>query len=233
MTTEKKILTDRFIKAYYELVDNNDIIPMNFHGDKSLEYFAKRISLDAADIGFILAGRQHINHDNAQLLCQEYGISKDFMFGDVTNVFELTSSRAGNIIFVEDVEFFCGEGAFSAQQKQFKRFSDPTVQGEYYAFKASGNSMEATIVSGDVVYGRKLEKPNYLNIGDVCAIATLDKAMIKRVIQKKFKNDIMTHIILESDNKLDYPKIIEINSKKIQHTFRIEEIRNKNLQFKK
>ncbi len=233
LINDSKILNDKFVEVYYKLVEQDMIIPRNNDGDKSLEHFAKKLGIHVNDIGLYLSGRLYINADIAFKICEEYGLNKEYFFSDITNIFDLSNPKAGNIIFVEDVEFFCGSGSFQSQSKNFKRFNDPTVHGEYYAFRASGNSMEKTISSGDVVYSRKLEKPNYLKEGDICAIATKNKAMIKRLKKKVYdKNENLISIILISDNNDEWPDEKPIACKTIQHTFRVEEIRNKNLQIK-
>lgn len=228
MNSDSKILNDKFIEIYYKLVEEGRINPRQMDGDDSLLSFAKKIGADISDIGLYLMGSLYINPNIAFRICEEYGINRDYFFKDITNVFDLSNSKGGNIIYVEDVDFFCGSGGFVVQSNNFKRFKDPTVHGEYFAFRASGNSMEKYIMSGDIVYGRKLEKPNYLKVNDICAIATETKAMIKRVKKRVFnKDEILTDLILISDNEEEYPDEIKISCKKIKHCFKIEEIRKK------
>jgi hypothetical protein len=226
---DQKILTDRFRKIYAELIEKGEIIP-GTSGDKSPESFAEKIGTKDFAIGLWLQGNSFIPHDVAFKFCQVYGIAIEYMFGDITNVIDIVSKKAGNIIWIEDIEFFCGNGDFDNQFKNFQRYDDHSVNGEFWAFRATGDSMERTIYSGDIVFSTKLEKPDYINRNDICAIVKLNQAIIKRVKDKIYdkKTGLLTHLTLLSDNLELYPKEIKIPIKLINHIFKVVEIKTKN-----
>lgn len=236
MTSDPKILTDRFRKIYFELIENGQLIP-DSSGDKSLRAFAKKIGLDdETAIQLWVAGSANIPDHLAFKFCTVFDIPTERMFEDITNIFDLVSKKAGNIIWIEDIEFFCGNGEIYNPSKNFVRYDDFSVNGEYWAFRASGNSMEKTIFSGDTVYATKLEKPDFLNKNEVCALVFFnkiydcDEAIMKRVNNKVYdkKTGKLTHVILTSDNMDLYPKNIKIEVAKIRHAFKIVEIKSKN-----
>lgn len=224
-------MNDQFRKVYDELIKREEVIPGR-KGDRSVASFAFKIGTEESAIGMWLAGQVDVPVKCILKLCQEYNVDRDYMFGDTTNIFSLTQ-KAGNIIWVEGIEFFCGSGELS-QNKNFRRYDDYSVNGEFWAFRASGDSMEKTIYSGDVVFAVKLEKPDYINRNDICAIAKTNyEALMKRVKSKIYnKKGYLTHLILQSDNEESYPEDIRIPITQISQIFRIEEVRSKNLKKK-
>lgn len=229
LATDKNIINDKFREVYQALINQEEIIPGS-KGDRSLLSFALKIGTEEHAIGLWLAGQVDIPTNCVIKLCQEYNVNRDYMFGDTTNIFSLVGKKAGNIIWVEGIEFFCGTGELT-QNRNFRRYDDYSVNGEFWAFRASGDSMEKTIYSGDVVYAVKLERPDYINRNDICAIAkTNDEALMKRVKSKIYnKKGYLTHLILLSDNEDSYPDEIRVSVSHISQIFRVEEVRSKNL----
>ena len=90
--------------------------------------------------------------------------------------------------------------------------------------------MEKTIYSGDVVYATKLEKPDYINKNDICAVIA-GEPLMKRIKDKIYdkKTGRLLQLILISDNCEEYEEEIIVDENTIEHIFKIEEIRTKNI----
>lgn len=185
-------------------------------------------------INSILKSERNITVEQLHKLFEFYGIRADFMFGLSDDMFvegregdiptrlkaERHWSNRSNITLVPD-KAVAGY-ALSIDNPQYladcPRFSIPNVEGNLLAFEISGNSMEPTIASGDLVICEALERGEPLRDNQVYVVVT-DVVVAKRIQQLK-EGAKMRALRLISDNSFYKP--YEVTPEEVRQILRVK-----------
>ena len=125
----------------------------------------------------------------------KFGISPNYLFG-----YEDIDGLPLNIILLPDKVFAGNTISIDALIKESQRFRFPGVEGEHFAFRVEGDSMEPTISEGDFVICKRVESIKEIVDGNIYVIG-LDQNKVKRV-EKDFLKGQIVSLILKSDNPL-------------------------------
>lgn len=220
-------LTNRFATVYNLLVQKGEI--RKNHPTKSKAAFAERL-LGSKQYGHILEQflnqKRQIAYKHARILCNEYGVSEDFMFdgiGEPFTSYPKTARRkairkaihtepilGGNILFT-NVKAFAGaaiDAGPSSEAGQYN-FNLPGVQGQgLLAFHIEGNSMEPVLNYGDLVICKEIEHISDIRENEIYAIKTNGAVWVK-YIQPIYENGIIQELKLISANYLEHDPFIE------------------------
>ena len=220
-------LTNRFATVYNLLVQKGEI--RKNHPTKSKAAFAERL-LGSKQYGHILEQflnqKRQIAYKHARILCNEYGVSEDFMFDGIGEPFASYPKTArrkairkavhtepilgGNILFT-NVKAFAGaaiDAGPSSEAGQYN-FNLPGVQGRgLLAFHIEGNSMEPVLNYGDLVICKEIEHISDIRENEIYAIKTNGAVWVK-YIQPIYENGIIHELKLISANYLEHDPFIE------------------------
>lgn len=200
--SQEQILSRIFIQAYNWLVDEGMVYPLN---SKSLIEFAQKIGLENyQNIHEFTARTKYPTISVIKKMCEEYGLNEEVIRSELPNVFEGVNRIIGNMVMVDGLKFFCGTGEL-LQHKKVKYYNDPNFQGIHYVVKATGNSMKPTISPYSTLYLKPVDEVDFLKEDEMCAIIYQNQPILKRLKKKIYIDDILVELILESDNKDEYP----------------------------
>jgi hypothetical protein len=223
--TERIALNERFKVVFEELVKRSEIVKNN--RAKSMTAFAKKLGTKGHIINCYLndADDRKITFDQAKKLCDNFGVSQDFIFKGKGKPFlnkkDLPSpddkiAMILNIPFHHNILFTSVE-AFSSNTisvevlEDNQRFFIPGVDGDLVAFNINGRSMEPTITSGDMVICSPVQQNSDVRDNQIYAIVTNSAVWVKRVYRQFDSKGKCTHLRLVSDNVEEFdPFVVDV-----------------------
>ena len=214
-------ITKRFVECHDELKSSGAI--------KSSATFAEHINTHRQTLNEILKGRRSVKIEMIQLAIEKYFFNPYYIFSGTGEKFvnpDLDSKEIVSNISIVPVKAQAGYGdqVFDPVFKEtLDKFSLPLPKfrtGDYFAFEVEGFSMYPTLDDGELVICSKLD-PNYythtIKDDQVYVFVTQDEVLVKRAINKLYRNNIIT---LQSDNK-DYPEI-NLKASKLKEVWKVE-----------
>jgi len=227
MKESREALNERF-KSAFKYLEDQGIIVRNSHS-KGLSAISDKIFGRRAHGHIILKylnDERLISFEAADKFCDAYQISKEFMFQGEGEISVQTKKTVSNLqdaveeslfarVLYTSVPALAGSStsAGSAEQNSFIQL--PGVQDkDLVAFSIQGNSMQPTLINGDIVIAKQMDIMDQVNEQDVYAVVTHEGVMVKR-IKKMFKNDKLVQLKLISDNYFDHdPFYVDIQQLK-------------------
>lgn len=221
--TNRQELNRRFSEVYKCLVDREKIVKSDRY--KSKTAFAQKLGTKGHIIDLYLQGERKITYEQVKQLCNCYNVSEAFMFQGVGLPFEekeklpsedklavaLGISFSPNILFT-NVEAFASNTVGVDLLEENERFHIPGLNGDLVAFNINGDSMAPTILSGDMVICKPLERQSEMLNNEIYAIVTSHSVWVKRVEKCFDQHHNWTHLKLISDNYVEFdPFIIEVS----------------------
>lgn len=230
----RQALNERFIEVM-TLLEAADIIVRNDR-EKGFSAVAARILGDKRYgnlINKFLAGERLISFEQAERLCEEFNVSRDYMFKgeglafvkahnrSLTGNVRILGRQRGNILF-SDIEALASAAIDINVHESTERFSIPGLGGgDYIAFYISGNSMSPTIADGDMVICSPLENTDRINDNEVYAIVTESAVLVKRIQKVYTKDRQLVKLKLISDNYLEHDPIV-LNISQVRKIMKVE-----------
>lgn len=199
-------LINKRFRAVYEALEDKKLI-------KGKSDIATQLGTYNHVINSILKGKRNITVDQLNKLFDIYSVNANFLFGSSDQMFtteglptsSLSDMRFGakNNIKLIHQEALAGVGIPAESiLEETKRFSIPSLEGDLYAVRISGDSMLPTITNGDIVVCESVERGVPLKDNAVYVIVT-DIVVAKRIQQIKELNiTVALHLI--SDNSEVY-----------------------------
>lgn len=222
-TFSKHIVNKRFKELYYALLDRGII--------KGKSDIAHTIGTYNHIINRILKGERNITVDMILALSDHYQINTNYLFGLEDQMIFSTSiidgesiptdEKKGNILLVPENAF----GGYIIGYKDpeadaaYQRMDIPQVQGEHFAFEVVGDSMNPTVMQGDIVVTAPVEQLSDVKDNRVYVVVG-DGIVIKRLQKVKSGNRVskLKHI---SDNHSIY-KPYEISTRSIKQILEVK-----------
>jgi SOS-response transcriptional repressor LexA len=214
-------ITKRFVECH-DLLKSSGVI-------KSSATFAEQLNTHRQTLNEILKGRRSVKIEMIQLAIEKYYFNPYYIFSGSGEKFvnpELDSKEIVNNITLVPVKAQAGYGdqmLDPVYKESLERFMLPIPkfsQGEYFAFEVEGESMYPTLEDGELVICSRLD-PNYythtIKDDQMYVFVTPDEVLVKRAINKLYRNDIIT---LQSDNP-DYPDI-NMKASKLKEVWKVE-----------
>ena len=217
--TEQEMLNERFREAFRALTERGEVVKSG-HAGKGIKAFAKSIGTDGHIVANILnkEGR-NITYEQAHNLRKLYGISGHFLFMGQGPVFGLqiepgtrpmnaepvSPTGRENILYVNLPAAASPSVAIALREKMVP-FNLPGYEGESFAFRVEGRSMEPTLHQGDKVICQEIADAGQIRDGQLYTVLTRDGLMVKRVhrlLDPAGKK--VLGLRLESDNSVDFP----------------------------
>ncbi len=196
MDKDKEILSKRFIQAVDTLIDKGKF--------KNSAQCAIALNLSSSQLSEIRYGKKSVQPDVLNRI-MELGFTANYLYGK-----EDEEGIPLNINFVP-MDIHAGNSKANLDEmvkdNQLEKFRFPSfmkLEGELFAFNVKGNSMENTILDGDLVICRKIDSPFDIVDGKVYVLLFKSEYVVKRLYKKIFDKRIVG-IDLISDNE-DYPK---------------------------
>ena len=173
---------------------------------KNISKCAKALNTTTSNLSEIRKGNRGVPHSLIAKV-MKFGYTPNFLYG-----FEDEDEIPLNINYVP-IDIHAGNSKANISEivkdNQLERFRFPSfmnLEGELFAFKIKGDSMDPTIKDGDLVICREYENPINIVDGNVYVILYEDEFVVKRL--KKIKNfdNKVVRIDLISDNQIpEYP----------------------------
>lgn len=230
----RQALNDRFIEVI-NLLEKEGLIVRNDR-EKGFSAVAARFLGDKRYgnlINKFLAGERMISFEQAECFCEEFNVSRDYMFKgeglpfvkanhrSLTGNVKILGHQRGNILF-SDIEALASAAIDISVHESTERFSIPGLGGDdYVAFYISGNSMSPTISDSDMVICSPLENNDRINDNEVYAIVTDNAVLVKRIQKVYTKNRQLAKLKLISDNYLEHDPII-LNISQVRKIMKVE-----------
>jgi phage repressor protein C with HTH and peptisase S24 domain len=223
MSSFSETTVNQRFKAVFQYLEKNGLI-------KGKSDIAKQLGTYNHVINSVLKGERNITVEQINLLVKAYGVNANYMFG-----------RSARMLDTPEEEIMPSEGVFEGRQNitlvpqkamagyavgignqayvdSLPRFSVPGMEGQLVAFEISGDSMQPTITSGDIVICEQVERNEPLRENQIYIIVT-DTVVAKRILQIKTNNKT-SHLQLISDNPIYRPYQIGIED--VQQILRVK-----------
>lgn len=219
----KHIVNRKFKEVYYALLDRGIV--------RGKSDIAKNLGTYNHIINNILKGERNITVDMILLLSDYYNINSNFLFGLdehmmfspslLENDFFEMPSPSGNVVMVPAQAFGAYVLGISSEQavEEYEYMNIPNIDGEHYAFEAVGDSMQPTVMQGDLVVTKALETKQEIRNNRMYVLVS-DAVVIKRIQKIKTGNRI-TELKLISDNSTLY-KPYRISIKEVRQILEVK-----------
>lgn len=216
-------LNRRFKNVFVQLLERKEIIKSDRQRSKTV--FANRIGTKGHIVELFLRNERYITYEQAKLLCNEYGVSEEYMFQGIGEPFSIQRlpdpedklcmalgiDFSPNILFT-NVEGFASNTVGVDLWEANQRFSIPGITGDLVAFYINGDSMSPTISAGDMVICSPVENNKELDEDEVYAVVSSTCVWVKRIQRCMDRYGRWTHLRLISDNNQEFdPFIIEVD----------------------
>jgi SOS-response transcriptional repressor LexA len=219
--TEQEKLNERFRQVFNALTNHGTVVKSG-HDGKGVKAFARSIGTDGHIVANILnkEGR-NITYEQAHNLRKLYGVNGSFLFMGAGPMFMpqlnaepvSVNGQRENIRMVNVPVAASPATALDTREKQ-QPFALPGIEGEHFAFRVEGRSMQPTLEPGDTVICREIADPRQVRNGDMYAVVTRDGMMVKRVFKEFDERGKIFRLRLDSDNSVDFPSFpIEVDDK--------------------
>lgn len=226
-------LNERFIKVFRLLEAEGKIIKNDRNG-RGVGDFAEKIT-GKKGYGHIIQAflnpdnKRVISYTQAGELCEQYGVSSNYMFQGQGEPFERYASKhpvsmvadrkidygswRPNIQY-SSFEAFAGDsiGAAAVIEDEKDAFMIPGVAGDgNVAFPINGRSMDPVISDGDIVVCRPIRDFQEIKDNEIYAVRH-DGSMWVKYVQRVFQNGRIVELKCISANHLEYdPFTVEVD----------------------
>jgi hypothetical protein len=218
-SSEQEKLNERFRQIFNVLTDHGVVVKSG-HGGKGVKSFAVSIGTDGHIVANILNKQgRNITYEQAHNLRKKYGVNGQFLFMGQGPMFMpqlnaeplSVNDRRENILFV-NVPAAASPAVALDMREQMQPFALPGIEGEHFAFRVEGRSMQPTLQHGDTVICREVGELKQVIDGEMYTVIADGGVMVKRVFKKIDESGKIIGLKLVSDNSEDTaPFSVEVN----------------------
>jgi hypothetical protein len=210
--SEQEKLNERF-RQIFNVLTNHGVVVKSGHGGKGVKAFAVSIGTDGHIVANILNKQgRNITYEQAHNLRKQYGVNGQFlfmgqgpMFMPRLNAEPLSVNDQRENIRMVNVPAAASPAVALGMREKMQPFALPGIEGEHFAFRVEGRSMQPTLENGDTVICREIGELKQVFDGDMYTVVTLDGVMVKRVFKKTDETGKVVSLLLKSDNSEDTP----------------------------